>query len=267
MPTIGANLAAWESSYDWSQQGAEWSAAWGRPESQWWGAILPRIHAFMPTETILEIAPGFGRWTQYLKDFCQNLVIVDLSETCIDACKKRFSASDHITYCVNDGKSLNMIPDRSIDFVFSFDSLVHAEADCLEAYLNQLANKLKPDGVGFIHHSNAGACSRYFSLTDRIPYGRGFLIRTGLLNSHHWRARSMTAELFARYCDQAGRCIGQELINWHGQLLIDCFSLITPEGSTWARPNKIVENRRFMQEAKCILELSDMYAIDSFREK
>ena len=32
-----------------------------------------------------------------------------------------------------------MIPDASIDFVFSFDSLVHAEADVIQAYLGDAA--------------------------------------------------------------------------------------------------------------------------------
>jgi cyclopropane fatty-acyl-phospholipid synthase-like methyltransferase len=39
------------------------------------------------------------------------------------------------------------------DFVFSFDSLVHVESDVIENYLTQLAKKLKPNGIGFIHHS------------------------------------------------------------------------------------------------------------------
>ncbi|MEK6280890.1 MAG: hypothetical protein AABN95_11100 [Acidobacteriota bacterium] len=30
---------------------------------------LPRIHPFIPVGTILEIAPGYGRWTHYLKDW------------------------------------------------------------------------------------------------------------------------------------------------------------------------------------------------------
>ena len=53
-----------------------------------------------------------------------------------------------------------MVEDGSIDFVFSFDSLVHVEADVLDAYLDQLARKLTPDGVGFIHHSNMGRALR-----------------------------------------------------------------------------------------------------------
>src|SRR6266404_5578223 len=123
MPSIEQNLAEWETAYSWSQEGEEWSATWGGSESQWYGAIYPRIHAFVPTGTILEIAPGFGRWTQYLKDSCQRLVVVDLSQRCIEACKNRFSSCSHISYHVNDGTSLSMVDNGSIDFAFSFDSL------------------------------------------------------------------------------------------------------------------------------------------------
>ena len=114
----------------------------GGSEAQWFGRFS-RIHAFVPTGTILEIAPGYGRWTYYLRERCERLIAVDLSPKCIEACRQKFAAYQHITYHVNDGKSLSMIADGSIDFVFSFDSLVHAEADVIETYLNQLARKLK----------------------------------------------------------------------------------------------------------------------------
>ncbi|MFN7926786.1 MAG: class I SAM-dependent methyltransferase [Blastocatellia bacterium] len=165
MPSIEHNQFLWNQHYDWSQAGEEWSAGWGDSKTQWEGSLLPRIKSFVPTGTILEIAPGFGRWTQFLKDLCDNLLVVDLSAKCLDACRARFATDTHIRYHLNDGKSLAMIPDASVDFVFSFDSLVHAEAEVLEAYVQQLARKLKPQGVGFIHHSNLGAypAGRYTS--------------------------------------------------------------------------------------------------------
>src|SRR3954454_17573590 len=158
LPEVDRNLATWSSDWDWSQQGDEWSDSWGGTPALWHGALLPRIHAFVPTGTILEIAPGYGRWTQYLKDLCERLLVVDLAPQCIDHCRERFSEADNISYHVNDGRSLEMVEDHSVDFVFSFDSLVHAEADVIDAYLGQLARKLTPNGAGFIHHSNAGAC-------------------------------------------------------------------------------------------------------------
>jgi 2-polyprenyl-3-methyl-5-hydroxy-6-metoxy-1,4-benzoquinol methylase len=262
MPTIEENQQTWDKSYEWEQQGDEWSSSWGGAEAQWVGAILPRIHGFMPTGTILEIAPGFGRWTNYLRKYCEQLVVVDLSEKCINACQQRFAADTNISYHVNDGKSLAMIPDNSIDFVFSFDSLVHAEADVLESYLSQLATKLTPNGVGFIHHSNLGRYQQAFSLIEKIPSEmRAEIVNPVFLEPTHWRAASMTAQLFADYCDRAGlQCIGQELVNWANEgLLIDSFSLFTPKHSTWSRDNNIVENLSFMKEADSIERLSQMY--------
>src|SRR5262245_29643320 len=102
MPTIEQNSNLWKI-YDWPHGGDEWSEGWGGPEAQWFGAIFPRIHAFLPAGTILEIAPGFGRWTQFLGDHCKHLIVVDLSERCIDTCKKRFAEWPHIEYHINDG--------------------------------------------------------------------------------------------------------------------------------------------------------------------
>lgn len=285
MPTIQENVKCWNGEYDWTQQGEEWSLPWGGSEAQWWGSILPRIHAFVPCASILEIAPGYGRWTRFLKDLCQRLTVVDLSAGCINHCQRRFATSSHITYFVNDGRSLEMIADRSIDFVFSFDSLVHAEADILETYLHQLARKLTPSGVGFIHHSNAARYGFYLSLLkmkrpgagapasgagpngahsplrESLRRGKRFLIEKGILINDCARALSMSAGLFEDYCQRAGlRCVGQEIINWSGNSLIDCLSIFTQKGSIWDRPNRVIENRHFVQEAGNIARVSDLYS-------
>ncbi len=257
MPSIEENLAVWDGSYDWTQEGDEWSSGWGGSEAQWFGTLLPRLHAFIPAGTILEIAPGFGRWTNYLKDQCENLIVVDLAEKCIRACEKRFSSSSHITYHVNDGQSLDMIPDNSIDFVFSFDALVHVERDVMEAYLSQLANKLSPNGVGFIHHSNLGM---YLDeLTGELPPEIGH---------PHWRGKSMSAKLFEEYCDQASlQCISQEMTHWASHQLIDAISVFTGRDSTWARPNRTLQNLEFMNETSYIARLAPLYCRNDNRVK
>jgi 2-polyprenyl-3-methyl-5-hydroxy-6-metoxy-1,4-benzoquinol methylase len=268
MPTVDENQEAWNRNYQWIEQGEEWSSEWGGSEAQWFGAILQRIHAFLPTATILEIAPGFGRWTKYLKECCEHLIVVDLAENCIKACQERFASDSHIAYYVNDGKSLAMIQDKSVDFVFSFDSLVHAETDVIEGYLNQLAMKLKPNGVGFLHHSNIGTYQQALSLVETIPSElRESVVNRVFLGPTHWRARSMTSKLFEGYCDAAGlQCISQELVNWGTDgLLIDCFSLFTPKSSIWSRSNKVVENTEFMEEAHLIRRLSHAYTLKSFQ--
>ena len=232
MATVEENLATW-SKWDWSHLGDEWSSSWGGTEYVWWGTIFPRIQAFVPTDSILEIGPGFGRCTQYLQNFCRKLMVVDLTEGCIAGCRKRLAGSSHISYFVNDGKSLGMIAEGSIDFVFSWDSLVHAERDVLRAYLIQLATKLKPEGAGFIHHSNLGAYRN--SQTGELE-----------VENPHWRAASMTAQLFAEYCAEVGlQCIAQEIVAWGSPIMNDCFSLFTHKESSFSRSNRIAENGDF----------------------
>jgi len=139
VPTTEENLRSWSETYDWPEGGEEWSKVWGGSEAQWSFVIHPRIHLFLPTDTILEIAPGYGRWTQYLSPQCRRLVGVDLSATCVEACTRRFAQVPHASFQQNDGYSLAAIADHSIDFAFSFDSLVHAEQDVLAAYLREFA--------------------------------------------------------------------------------------------------------------------------------
>jgi SAM-dependent methyltransferase len=268
VPRIEENVDTWNAASSWTAAGDEWSGPWGSSEAQWWGTLLPRVHAFAPAATILELGPGHGRWTQYLKDLCDELILVDLAETCIEACRARFVADRHITYHVNDGKSLAAIADRTVDLAFSFDSLVHAEADALASYARELARVLKADGVGFIHHSNMGDLRSKAALARRVPnqLRRAMTMRGMLVNLYAWRAETPSAEWFANACTDAGlACIGQEKIAWeYGRHLTDVISVVTPRGSRWERPNVVVNNREFMREARLISQSSKLYSEQSF---
>jgi 2-polyprenyl-3-methyl-5-hydroxy-6-metoxy-1,4-benzoquinol methylase len=271
MPTISENLHTWNTLYDWSGEGAEWSREFGGTEALWWFVIYPRIHRFLPASTILEIAPGYGRWTQFLGAQCQSMIAVDLSEKCIAQCKKRYASSNHIKFIVNDGESLAAIPDQSVDFVFSFDSLVHAEKDVLEAYVTQLAEKLRPDGVGFIHHSNLGSYEKRILLRSRYlrlhPLFRRYVLTENLasallsINLEGWRATSMTAELFRTYCAQAGlKCVSQELISWgKGGCLIDGLSVFAKPNSRWDERDKCLRNEKFVEYTHLTSRLAGLY--------
>jgi SAM-dependent methyltransferase len=242
--------------YDWKDAGEEWSAPWGSSAAQWTETILPRIRDCLPAGTILEIASGFGRWTHYLRDYCQELWVVDPVEQCVDACRRRFAGDPRVRCFVNDGRSLSLFPSASIDFVFSFDSFVHVEPEIVEAYLRELATKLKLGGKGFIHHSNLGEYAT--SPRERLPHPiRKLLVKTKILDWEHHRDPGMSAELFRKLCADCGlHCFHQELINWRGRRLIDCLSLFVRNGAKVE--TKIVRNRNFMREAARIRQRSQM---------
>lgn len=262
MPTTEENKATWDGNYNWQNRGDEWSVAWGGTFMHWYGSIFPRINAHLPTNTILEIACGYGRWTEYLKDLCNHLKVVDLSEECIIACKQRFSTFSHIEYHLNDGKSLQMIPDGSVDFIFSFDSLVHADISVIEAYLSQFPRILSSNGVCFIHHSNLGAYYAQYSIISKIPKLEALLKKIGVLDKNlHWRDFSVDAQKLEAIAQRHGlMCVSQEIVHWETKkALIDCMSTIIKHNSSVVAHNKVFKNPSFMIEAKNLFQLSRLY--------
>ncbi len=229
MATIEQNIEVFNETYNWEKHGEEWSHLWGGSLNQWTKCIYPRISQYLPVKTTLEIGPGFGRWIRFLNAYCNNLIGVDLSEKCIDYCKEQFQ--DTVFY-LNNGQSLDMIEDNSIDFVFSFDSLVHTEDSILKTYVLQIAKKLTKNGVSFLHHSNLGAYSETSEDTTK-----------------QWRDPTMSAEKMQQYANEAGlKVTKQELITWNTEkTLIDCFSTLAREGEL-----EDLQNFNFMYEAERI---------------
>ena len=273
MPTIEENFDKWNDGSSWQAGGEAWSRPWGDSSSQWYGCVYPRVRDFLPAATILEIAPGFGRWTEFLLPHCHELIGVDVAPKCQEVCAERFADHPEARFFTNDGHSLPMVGDAAVDFAFSFDSLVHVEAETLAGYLAELERVLKPDGVGFIHHSNYGTYQRSAhalaplqSAFDRLPSpARAGLLRSGAYRGAHWRAPSVTAGGFVELCQRAGlHCVGQELVNWEGGvLLLDAMSVVTRPGSRWDRPNRVVKNRLFRMEARAIRRSAQVFEISS----
>ena len=265
MPGVVENHRKW-SEHDWQHGGHRWSPGGtsAGTDMMWWRSIRPRIHRFLPTGTLLEIAPGYGRWTAYLLAECRRLIGVDIAERCVDQCRKRFAGRFEAEFQVNDGESLSMIPDASVDFAFSLDSLVHVEAPQLQRYLQELARTLRRGGVAFLHHSNLGAY--------RAP-------RTGAVPAYvgerHWRADTMSARVFRDACRHVGlQCVSQEVINWIGRdeevdrhrlpsphiALTDCFSICRRALGQSPEATRVYFNRRFVDEWRQLIDLASLYA-------
>lgn len=141
----------WNDPNVWTDSGHEWSGPFGNTENLWNKEIFDHVKEFRGKK-ILEIAPGFGRITQFLSILASELIVIDLNPLCIQ--KTREKMGHHVlAYLVNDGKSLTGVRDSSQDLVFSFDSFVHMHANVTEEYLKEIHRVLKPGGHGFIHHS------------------------------------------------------------------------------------------------------------------
>ena len=105
---------------------------------------------------VLEIGPGFGRWTRTLTEISTSVLVVDVAEKCIDHCRDLFGDKDNISFHVNDGRSLNFAADNSVDYVWSFDVFVHIEPEDIDSYFQEFRRVLKRDGLAVIHHGIIG---------------------------------------------------------------------------------------------------------------
>jgi len=204
--TVQQNVAEW-SNYGWEMRGSEWSHNWGGDDALWHAAVYPRIHAFLPCLTALEIGCGHGRMTRYLARECSRIVGFDVAAPCIDYCQQMFPLQ---CFHLGNGKTFPQVPDASINFAFSWDVLVHCDLDVLASYLAELRRVLTPKACAFLHHSNAADSQA---------------INNGL------RSATSYADV-AKICEQVGLNLKfQEIVHWEGALRMDCFSLI--ENSPW----------------------------------
>jgi SAM-dependent methyltransferase len=150
--SMSANKLIWNT-WDWGGKGEEWT-----PSAEWKESVVSTFidPHYKDTDTVLEIGPGAGRWTEFLLKRCKRLVAVDISESCVNECRKRFAAYETAAFHVGSGSDLAFVPSGTIDGVWSFDVFVHINRPQFAAYLAEFARVLRPGGVGIIHHGGSG---------------------------------------------------------------------------------------------------------------
>jgi SAM-dependent methyltransferase len=104
--------------------------------------ITPRTHA-------LEIGCGRGAWTR--------LMLGAKEVTCVDALSAEHNAfhayvgkADNIHYHQVEDFELSMLPDDSIDYVFSYDALCHVSLAGIGAYARSLQRVMQSGAHGFL---------------------------------------------------------------------------------------------------------------------
>lgn len=163
MPDIEWNLEAWDQTHAWAQDGDEWSGMADycqQPYEAWKSALVGEfLLPYIEGVDVLEVAPGHGRFSEYIVGRARSTTLVDLSPTCLDACRQRFGDGPKVRYIRTDGSSLPGVADESVDFIWSFDSFVHMERPVIAAYLGEFARVLRPSGRFTIHHAAKRAWS------------------------------------------------------------------------------------------------------------
>ncbi len=124
-----------------------------------WSRIIWPVIAANDFTCVLELAPGHGRNTEFLRKVAKTIHLVDVNQSCLDACRSRFGHEREgcsFVYHLTDGTDLPGIADASITFGYSWDSMVHFEKQVCRGYIREFGRVLAPGGRAFLHMSNCG---------------------------------------------------------------------------------------------------------------
>jgi SAM-dependent methyltransferase len=221
MGSIEWNLRAWDNPDSWIRRGDGWTfhaRSCRQPYANWKASVVKTfLDPFLSADIrVLEIAPGHGRWTEFMIGRSKKLTVVDLCPSCIETCRKRFEPQNpEIDFICNDGRSLP-VPSESVDLVWSFAAFVHIEPDDIRTYLKDMTRVLAPGGRFVIHHPGWPNWTLIRAL-NRLPSERGRdLMRMLAEGTWHDRGQrtAMSAELFRSLAADEGLVVDQQLRTW-----------------------------------------------------
>lgn len=153
--------------------GVHYGDQWGDPSTSRlrylvrkarWGAKLPGdlarirkryLDPYVTPDTVaLEIGAGGGRWTRYLLQ-AREVVVVELNDEFFGYLERRFpDQKEKLRFYTTSGYDLGGIEPASVDFVFSFGTFVHIDPEGIDEYLGQIRRVLRPGAVASLHYGD-----------------------------------------------------------------------------------------------------------------
>ncbi len=163
----------------------------------------------MTLGTVIDLACGHGKQSQFIVDRCTRLYLVDINSENLDFCRSRYAAHGNVEYVLTSGYDIPSIATGTVDAIFCYDAMVHFAPEVVAAYLRETRRLLRAGGCGLFHHSN---------LADppSTEYGR----------NPHARNR-MSIGLFCRMAEDAGlSVIESRSCDWGGVQRLDGLTLV-----------------------------------------
>jgi ubiquinone/menaquinone biosynthesis C-methylase UbiE len=216
--SIANNLKTWDASYTWPESGEEWTGqakACGVPYDTWKRSLIETL--IIPNcrdRVVVEIGPGHGRWSEHIAPLASRLHLVDISEKCIENCRRRLSDFSNIEYYVTDG--ISVPTEHPVDFIFSFDSFVHMDASVIFRYCCEFRRILAADGSVIIHHANRRHL--YLSFLRKFGYRSTrvyrFISQGSRKDDDGWRS-NVSAKLVSKLARRSGLRTRDQFVYWN----------------------------------------------------
>jgi len=137
-------------------------------------------------QCVCDLGCGNGRWSFFLKDMCQTLILVDFSDAIFTA-RKNLDGADNCLFFMGDIQSLPFADDFA-DFLFCLGVLHHLPTPCLDEV--RTLKRFAPQLLIFL----------YYALDNRPIHFRFLLrcvtiLRRNLMTIHSPRLRQLITTL------------------------------------------------------------------------
>jgi hypothetical protein len=110
LANVRNNLQLWDQDYDWSADGDEWEHQADRSGvsyKEWKASLVSHlIEPYARDADVIEIAPGHGRWSEFIVGMCRQAILVDLGPKCLEYCRTRFIEHSNVDYFMTTGTQL-----------------------------------------------------------------------------------------------------------------------------------------------------------------
>lgn len=220
--SIEANIRILNEHHSWSEDGDEWKGqaeACGVAYDDWKASVVERLITpyVRRNMTIVEIAPGHGRWTEFLRPHAKTLMLVDISPACLSHCRTRFEGDTNLETYQTDGRSLPIELEDGVDLVWSFDSFVHIDPADIRGYLQEIRRVLKPGGTAVLHHAGRRHAALPLAGLRRLGRLGKLAYRVASMGfdekSDGWRS-DVSARLVREMAERAGLRVLEQFTRW-----------------------------------------------------
>jgi ubiquinone/menaquinone biosynthesis C-methylase UbiE len=163
-------------------------------EDRFFGLFVERF--LTPDSTVLEIGPGGGKWTVRYAPLVKRVIVLDVAQRMLDRTQQRCEADglSNVEYVLGDGSSFATIPDASIDFVFSFDVLVHLALEDTWPYVREYCRVMKTGGHAVLHYASNTAPGAW----DKIERENERYRRGATLGQYYYHSPESLRRMFER---------------------------------------------------------------------
>jgi SAM-dependent methyltransferase len=108
-------------------------------------------------KTLLEIGAGAGRMTHRFADLYGRVIALDVSDEMLLLGHSNLADVDNVEWVLGSGADLAVIPNRSVDDVFSYITLQHVPSTAaVLRYLEEAGRVLRPGGQGALQVRHPG---------------------------------------------------------------------------------------------------------------